>query len=50
MLLYGINAFFPVEAEAIFTSDPVRVNVYLVSAGRFVQISYAVSDSAYSYL
>ena len=30
MLLYGVNAFFPVEAEEIFTSDPVKVNVYLV--------------------
>lgn len=31
MLLYGVNSFFPVEASAIFTSDPVKVNAYLVS-------------------
>ncbi|KIX05574.1 uncharacterized protein Z518_06446 [Rhinocladiella mackenziei CBS 650.93] len=30
MLLYGVNAFLPVEFCAIFTSDPVRVNVYLL--------------------
>ena len=30
MLLYGINAFFPVEAEAIFHSDPLEVNLYLL--------------------
>lgn len=33
MLLYGVNAFLPVEASAIFTSDPVRVNIYLVCMG-----------------
>ena len=32
MLLYGVNAFFPVEASAIFTSDPVKVIAYLVCA------------------
>jgi len=26
----GVNAFFPVEASAIFTSDPVKVNAYLL--------------------
>lgn len=31
MLPYGVNAFFPVEASAIFTNDPVKVNIYLVS-------------------
>ena len=36
MLLYGVNAFFPVEASAIFTSDPVKVNAYLVSSSRSV--------------
>lgn len=30
MLLYGANAFFPIEASAIFTSDPVKMNAYLV--------------------
>ena len=30
MLLYGVNAFLPVEASAIFTPDPVKVNIYLV--------------------
>lgn len=30
MLLYGVNAFLPVEASAIFTPDPVKVNVYLL--------------------
>ncbi|KAI1629102.1 major facilitator superfamily domain-containing protein [Exophiala viscosa] len=30
MLLYGINAFFPVEAEAIFTSNLLKVNLYLL--------------------
>jgi len=29
MLLYGVNPFLPVEASAIFTPDPVKVNVYL---------------------
>lgn len=30
MLLYGVNAFFPVEAEAIFTSNLLEVNLYLL--------------------
>lgn len=30
MLLYGVNAFFPIEASAIFTNDPVVINSYLV--------------------
>lgn len=30
ILLYGINSFFPIEASALFTHDPVRINVYLV--------------------
>lgn len=31
MLLYGVNAFLPVETSAIFTHDPVKANVYLVT-------------------
>jgi len=30
MLLYGVNAFFPVEAQAIFTSNLLKVNLYLL--------------------
>ena len=34
MLLYGVNAFLPVEANALFTTDPVKVNIYLVSTSQ----------------
>lgn len=35
MLLYGVNAFLPIEASALFTTDPVKVNLYLVSHHSF---------------
>lgn len=31
MILYGVNAFLPIEASALFTDDPVKINLYLVS-------------------
>lgn len=31
MLLYGVNAFLPIEVSAVFESDPIKSNVYLVS-------------------
>lgn len=31
MILYGVNAFLPIEASALFTDDPVKINLHLVS-------------------
>ncbi|TVY85828.1 Efflux pump, partial [Lachnellula willkommii] len=43
MLLYGVNSFFPVEASAIFTSDPVKVNAYLLPLNFFVIVGVIAS-------
>ncbi|CZR69618.1 related to potential drug facilitator PEP5 [Phialocephala subalpina] len=44
MLLYGVNAFFPVEASAIFTGDPVKVNAYLLPLNILVLLGITASS------
>lgn len=46
MLLYGINSFFPIEASALFTHDPVKINVYLVCIGSISK----TNDSSHEHL
>ncbi|KAF2022832.1 MFS general substrate transporter [Setomelanomma holmii] len=43
MLLYGVNAFFPVEAQAIFTNNLLKINLYLLPLNIMVLIGCLLS-------
>ncbi|KAI0123720.1 major facilitator superfamily domain-containing protein [Xylariales sp. AK1849] len=50
MLLYGINVFFPIEAAALFTTDPVRINIYLLPLNILVLVGILGAAFVLGYL